>query len=993
MSDPNLDGISDDDGNDPILEDVIAEITDRLQAEDPVDLGAYLLKYPEHADRLRRLVPALEMMAELGGSPGSQPAGDRAVGAGPVGMSGALGDYRLIREIGRGGMGVVYEAEQLSLERRVALKVLPFAAALDPRQLQRFRVEAQAAAGLHHANIVPVHGVGYDRGVHFYAMQLIDGPSLAETIRAIRRLDGLDGGDRQRTTALRASPLAVPLLSGALAPPEDGTGSDERAGRVSKGLANMPDRPVSPPAPAGPSSGRSASPPVSGSSTRDQAYHRTIAALGLQAAEALDYAHRRGVYHRDIKPANLLLDGDGHLWITDFGLAFMPGDGRLTASGDLLGTLRYMSPEQASGRVMELDHRTDIYSLGVTLYELLTLRPAIDATDPHEARRQVVDLDIAPPASRRINPTVPRDLETILLKAMAKEPTRRYASAAEMARDLDRFLQHRPIGARRPTPAEWLAKWSRRHRVPLVSSAAAAIIVLALSLGFIVEAYESESLQRRRAESTAALTADALGEVAGRIAGDNRLSKLGAGDLQVELLGVAVRQVEDFLRLEVVDGLSEDRGRVLNTLAQLQMTLGQTREAIETAQEAERTFAAIGRRQPGGPSPGIRHGLAVAWSARGMMIGASGGPSEEGLSLLERAIEGFESLLGQGWGDGREIRFRLAVARNNRGNFLAHVDPAAAIAGYDQALEDFDELVEDGHVASRPWLVKALSNRGLHHHNMGQVDLAMADHHEAVRRGRAFVEELEGIGPTVESDREREMLVFDLDLREALAVALNNRGELHAVSSRPGFDAIDFRDALAIYRDLERVAPRHLEYAWSVAMSQTNLGGALPRLDSGRFDEAEELLARARDWYAGALEGDPGNGTIAVYLGVNRLRKADLEEIRGKARGEDPSPRVVAALKEAISAFRDAGDAPEALFQLAEAEIRLGDLHGRAGEPDAARSAWERSLAVLGRIPGATGPNPRLNSLLDEARSRLTPVAGRPNARNGPEPAEGRPPQ
>jgi tetratricopeptide (TPR) repeat protein len=336
-----------------------------------------------------------------------------------------LGDFRLVREIGRGGMGVVYEAVQLSLERTVALKVLPFAAALDARQLQRFKNEAQAAAQLHHGNIVPVYAVGCDRGVHFYAMQLIEGRSLAALIQDLRR----------RTPEAPAEPGAV-----------------------------------TPPA-AGPSTLMSA---------RSPAYVRMVVELAVQAAEALDYAHQVGVVHRDVKPANLLVDTTGRLWVTDFGLARCQAGPGVTRTGDVVGTLRYMSPEQALSRHGLIDHRSDVYSLGVTLYEALTLQPPFPGRDREELLRQLALGD--PPPPRRLNPALPAELETIVLKAMAPEPEQRYATAQELADDLRRWLEHRPVRARRPGLGARSAKWLRRHR-PALALAAVLFLLAVAALG------------------------------------------------------------------------------------------------------------------------------------------------------------------------------------------------------------------------------------------------------------------------------------------------------------------------------------------------------------------------------------------------------------------------------------------------------------------------------------------------------------------------------
>ena len=407
----------------------------------------------------------------------------------------ALGDFHILREVGRGGMGIVYEAEQLSLRRRVALKVLPFAAALDPRQLARFKSEAQATALLHHTNIVPVHAVGAERGVHYYAMQFIDGRTLADVISELRELEGKtrDGEPREGDTAKGEAregeaPSEPPLALGARVsrprPPPD-----RRSPRDRPRWRGSPDPALRP------TEGLPSSAIPSTTSTRNRAYFRNAARLGLEAAEALEHAHQEGIIHRDIKPANLMIDAKGHLWVTDFGLARLKSDSGLTVSGDLLGTLRYMSPEQASGKRVIIDGRTDVYSLGVTLYELVTLEPVFEGADRQELLRRIADED--PRLPRRLNAPIPRELETILLKAMSKEPQSRYELAQELADDLRRFLEHRPIKARRPTLAERAAKWARRHRT-IVASAILMVILAAAGLGATLALISRERTETAR---------------------------------------------------------------------------------------------------------------------------------------------------------------------------------------------------------------------------------------------------------------------------------------------------------------------------------------------------------------------------------------------------------------------------------------------------------------------------------------------------------------
>jgi WD40 repeat protein/serine/threonine protein kinase len=449
---------------DRVLIDLVDEIAKRTQAGELVDVEAYIAAHPGHAERLRKLLPAVEALAELGHSAAAGETFVPPTGRDFDSEQGRLGDFHILREVGRGGMGVVYEAEQISLGRRVALKVLPFAAALDAKQLQRFKNEAQAAAHLIHQNIVPVHYVGCERGVHFYAMQFIDGQTLAAVIQELRGVRGVEREARQ-----------------------DGRVASQVSGSASNAIAEPQStasyRGLQPPlAPA--AAPLSSTPPAAAlsteRSTRSPAFFRTVANLGMQAAEALEHVHQLDVIHRDIKPANLLVDMNGHLWITDFGLARLGSDAGLTMTGDLLGTIRYMSPEQALAKRVAVDARTDMYSLGVTLYELLTLEPAYNGKNREEVLRQIAFEEPRPP--RRLNPTVPGELETIVLKAMAKNPAERYATAQELADDLRRFLEDKPIQARRPTLRQRSAKWARRHKT-VVRAAGVVVMLAVLALG------------------------------------------------------------------------------------------------------------------------------------------------------------------------------------------------------------------------------------------------------------------------------------------------------------------------------------------------------------------------------------------------------------------------------------------------------------------------------------------------------------------------------
>ena len=498
---------------DPI--DLLAEeFVERYRRGERPALAEYLEAHPELAEAIQELFPALLMMEQI------KPPEDIPDPALPCGRSTLwsnpypierLGDFRILRVLGRGGMGVVYEAIQESLGRHVALKVLPPHGRLDATQLARFRREARAAAHLHHTNIVPVFAVGEEDGAPYYAMQFIRGQGLDAILDELRRLrhegtalvdasspgttgvqtPGQAGGNNvppERSAHLVnqepvTESIAKGLLSGRFAvsggresdPPEtvptsmaDPTASAGTATTVAGGNATEDAR-------TPPSSERSGLISQPGGT-----YFRTIARIGAQTADALAYAHAQGICHRDIKPSNLLLDADGIVWVADFGLAKAEnGEGQaLTQTGDIVGTLRYMAPERFNGWS---DGRSDVYALGVTLYEMLTLRPAFDESD----RLKLIDRIAtgAVPSPRSIDPRIPRDLETIVLKAMAREAGERYVSAQALADDLERFLADRTILARQSSARERAWRWCRRN--PAVASLTALAATLTILIAIV----------------------------------------------------------------------------------------------------------------------------------------------------------------------------------------------------------------------------------------------------------------------------------------------------------------------------------------------------------------------------------------------------------------------------------------------------------------------------------------------------------------------------
>jgi serine/threonine protein kinase/WD40 repeat protein len=470
---------------DPI-EQMAEEFLERYRRGERPALTEYITRAPEHADEIRELFPALVLMEEAG-APESEPKPPRNPS---VTFDGRplerLGDYRVLREIGRGGMGVVYEARQESLGRNVALKVLPFQSGIDEVRLQRFRLEARSAAQLHHTNIVPVFDIGEFGGIQYFAMQFIQGHSLDQVLVELKRLrDAGDGASKCDVDPSGAAGQTLSLAQGMLSGQWHGTAEVQPS--------TNPDRPAVQETPQ--PRARADSSPHSFSaelqSSSDFHFARSVARIGLQAADALHYAHLHRVLHRDIKPANLLLDQQGTIWITDFGLAKSAGQAELTGTGDVVGTLRYLAPERFNGVA---DPRSDIYGLGLTLFELLALRPAFDESDRPRLLQRISQEGV--PSLGKLARRVPRDLETIVMKACDRELDRRYRSAEEMAEDLRRFLSDRPILAERTSWLEHARRWTRRNpALATALSAVLSLLVFIAAAGTVVNFRLQEALE------------------------------------------------------------------------------------------------------------------------------------------------------------------------------------------------------------------------------------------------------------------------------------------------------------------------------------------------------------------------------------------------------------------------------------------------------------------------------------------------------------------
>ncbi len=483
------------------LNRVLGEITRVIEAGERIDTQVYLEHYPQLAPELKQFFADEGVQAD---GHTREPDDELAPGT-------AVDDYRILGVIGRGGMGVVYEARQVPLDRIVALKVLPPGALHSGKSIDRFRREAQAVARLSHPRIVAVHGFRQSDGLAYLAMERVRGHDLGKII------------DRLRVA--RTHGRRFVRISGTRLEDEDDLGS-WAAGR--KLVGTMP-----------------------GDSDQSEGiiidlrnYAHMAAAVAADAADALRHAHAHGVIHRDIKPSNLIMGSDGRIKLSDFGLAKDVAEGSLTNTGDFVGSPQYVSPEQAGSRRVKIDERSDIYSLGVTLYEFLTLHMPFTGPNVAVILRQIISKD--PPPPTRLNPRIPKDLETIVGKAIEKDPDKRYQSAEEFGDDLRRFLNFESISARPPGPVARVVRTLQHNRS---RAAAVTLGVLALVLAFVL-------LFDRRAGS------DAIDSVARQLAarsGDD-FSAQGA----VELVGQLHLEMAPAERRARLDAIYDEADQLLD---------------------------------------------------------------------------------------------------------------------------------------------------------------------------------------------------------------------------------------------------------------------------------------------------------------------------------------------------------------------------------------------------------------------------------------------
>ncbi len=589
------------------VEVLAEEFLSRCRKGENPTVSEYVERHPEHAEQIEELFPAMLLMERLKPHDTTGTLGPRP--AGPSEPLERLGDFRIVREIGRGGMGIVYEAVQESLGRRVALKVLPPGSLSSKGRLERFRREAMATAGLHHQNIVQVFGVGEEGDTPYYVMQLIPGQGIDQIL-----------ADRSTPTSAR-----------------------EAAG------------------------------------------------MALQASRALEHAHEKGVIHRDVKPENIRVDESGTVWLTDFGLAKVLAAEALTETGDLLGTIRYMAPERFEGRS---DARADIYGLGLTLYELLVGRKAFAERD----RATVIEAirTEGPQRPGLVDPSIPTDLETIVLTAIALDPDDRYATAGALAEDLERFIEDRPILARQAGVVERARRWCRRNRTVAILGATAAIsLVLAAVFGWVGYLMTTDALDReseRRTEAEAAttraveneqLSLAALEEIFESLAGDDTRPERGhrprgAAD-EADLLASILSFYDAFAeRNETNPRMRLEAARARRKVGKIQDRRGYEDEAKEAFAMAASQFTELHREFPDDPEYAHELAITLGLTERhdealalldGLMMALPESPEKRHVSRIQRLRA--DCLRALGRDDEAEEAEKIAgpMERPRRGEF------------------------------------------------------------------------------------------------------------------------------------------------------------------------------------------------------------------------------------------------------------------------------------------------------------------------------------
>jgi serine/threonine protein kinase/Tfp pilus assembly protein PilF len=858
---------------------ILDEYLQGVERGEPLPPEELFARHPDVADRLRGYLSGLALFHRAAaGQPVPLPSPfERGLESGVL-----LGDFRLVREIGRGGMGVVYEAVQLSLGRRAAVKVLPLAASVDEKHLARFQHEAQAAAQIDHPHIVPVFAIGQERGIHYFAMQLIVGQSLAEMIAAMRDEAGV-GGQHPAAESLE--------------------------------------------------------------------HVQAVARMGVQAAEALNAAHEIGVVHRDVKPSNLLLDEKGKVWITDFGVARCKSSSSLTETGYVVGSIPYMSPEQALGQPALVDQRTDIYSLGVTLYELATLRHPGEGSAHAETAIEYHRSQWRRP--RCWNSAIPVDFENIILKAMAEAREDRYNTAQELADDLRRFLEGKPILARPPTLSSRIEKWARRHQRALAATVgvlAVALCGLVASLFLIAneraekdKAYRlaMENRQRaeenfRRAEAKYRQARDVLKTFSSHVNELLANELPGAEDMRRKLLAEMLPYYREFAREASHDpALQKDLALTYTKIGFLSDQLGVQSDAEHAYQAAQRILEKLIRTNPGNHEH--RRNLALCCNNLAQILqkrGAMTAAQEE----LERALKIQRELAPDATADD-SLRAELATTHSNLGLLFSQMGNKRQAARELYNAIQIQESIRKQNERDE----QNLHSLAATYNNLSALYLPAqpAVARRWVERALALQLALVKEHPTRR------------DYQCDLALSYNNLGAIQNRLQDWSAAELCFRDAITIQERLVQVAPLVMSYQRDLAASFNNLG--MSQTSAQNLAAAEESFQRALAIQQELVEGQPGDLTllsalagIENNLGIVQQQKGDWEAASATFQRAIDAQKQALAGAPSVLRFRES--LSKHYFNLATVLRELDRPEEAAAATIARRELWPNDRARLLQI-------------------------------------------
>ena len=1018
------------------FEELADEFVLKFRSGHSPSIEHYAQAYPEHAAMIRSIFPSLMIVEKVSAkvtnesiAPTLSATGSNSTQLVPK----AFDDFEILQCIGRGGMGVVYEAIQGSLQRRVALKVIHAQASASPRSRERFRREAESAAGLHHTNIVPVYGSGEDHGLQYYAMQLIHGSTLADIIVSLRARLSESVPHEPLGPALTLDAVDQLLTQRSASPSAKHPQSSQKGAQKGSNSYSTPSKPsqdggpTSPLAPNDPTlptetrdlthaaiqepmqgsplatdelstsiSPASISPGTSEVSHDDRAvraipqhYYRNIARLTSKVADALDYAHQSGVLHRDIKPSNLLLDQTGTIWVADFGLAFREDLESQTQTGELLGTLRYMAPEQF---VAKADSRSDIYSLGLTLFELLTLRPGLEAP-----KRRVLDptkySQLEFTASER--QVIPRDLQTIVLKASALEPVNRYERAKDFQEDLERFLDDLPILARRESPIESMMRWIRRN--PAIASLTASLFGLLVAIATILglwnrqqretldelklayiasanslvdrtKALEQANTESQRARQNMDLALEAFSTITENIASRGRSLEIQGLDeagletdgfadavltqADVELLKSLQNFFDRFAEENATD-LSFDAAISRRRVGEIENKIGRYDQAAQSLRRAIAEFEAVRNKDQGGQNK--QRVLNEEVQARKELIGLHSRRDQ-----FPRAIEEMENLRevlakNPEFATSEEGRFGLASA-------LESLSSGSARLALDRSLNDRNlndrrrRLFSPFYNRPGPWVP--------------EIPIPMA---QRLERDLAYnaqaIELLDGLS---------QQNPVQSKYRLGLARNHRDRMRMYRLLGLPSEFEKSLGKASEIFQDLLSKNPTSAVLKYELAnLYATSL--VHPSVDGNRLEEAIRLVQESLQDHPGVPEYQTLYASLlarsawTIPAGIDPSAERQFERVENG----------VIKLQQSIAIHQGLVDRfPEIqvyAIHLLQTKMQIVDYYNQFRRPERAKQTLAEAIALAEKlIESGTARQPALRAILDRLKERKNTMETKP---------------